>query len=1532
MRWSALLASASLLALFIPGDSEAQWGGGYLPKTHLGSGGPPPTTCPRGSAFADGCAAAPAAPIPLATSLNTYAVRPPWNVAGVDYGVGVPTGTSLQDVRSASLPTGCTYASPTVTCASGTPTLNAMDFSLGNGTRLRVTGGSVTVTNSKFVLGSNSAAFNHNAVTASGNANLTFRSNEFDGAHVVMVAQQDSMVQLNNSGTSTFEYNRFHAVGGDVVDAQSGTRVDDFRYNVFDDNGMDTNNPGDPTNLGHSDTIQHDMGAGSALNSADWGFNTVYTAYNTTEQEGGLGLLAYQNGPGANGHNVSLHNNTLMNKQVGVCTGGPDYSGNFVAGYVEASSSGDTNGRLANNYIDATGSDCFTGVWLFPNGFYGGDNGYLAQPMAMTGNVNMVAGVQYTDWPTFSPPGYFTVPDAAGYTASISDLWVPSTISPTSGNVVTGSNIDITVHLDAAYTVTGSPRLTLNSGGNATYLSGSGTNDLVFRNTVATGNAANPLAVTGFSLNGGTIKDPFGNAAILTTSGGLRFSIVQSFPGVTVNSGTPTIALNSVPLSGTVGTPAAFTFAYTVSAPTGMSCVWNSGAVPGGTVTGFSASGGTGGGSCPAPAAAGTYTLHVAGTGPNTAAADAGNTTTFAPSGGTACAQGSAFADGCPGAPTGTAQFPNILSSYAARPPWNVAGVDFHVGVPTGTSLTSAATATMPTGCSRSTGVITCASGSPTLNALDFTGVQLVQTGGNLTVTNSSFTITTQPGAEAIVTSGSGSLTLTNDTIDGANVAGTDQVTALIFLENPTFTGKYLWIRNVAGDVFNLQAGPRTDTLLYSFVENFGTNGGHVDYLQWDGAISSANIGFDVSYQTVAQSGPGLGGLTLQNNGPGQANNMSLYNSVIIQSCSGCGNFATGYAGGNNPGGTIDTNGRIKNLWIDPTGSMDFTGQWMFPDGFYGPGNSFAQPMAIADVTNMVTGTKYANNLATLSGYNVAPDANGFTPKQSDLWLATTASPSSGTRVIGDTVVLTLHMDEAWAVTGAPFLTTNAGGNATFTSGSGTNSLVFTYTVASGNSAANFAITGLTLNGGTIKDAVGNTANTSTVAQTFAGLTISGSAGNSLAFTALNGGSTSSTTAISGTYGGSAPSGLTNASFGNGCTGSPTITGFSASGGTWNATTTTPATACTGTETVTGTGANVVTTLPSPSATFSTGGGGGSNCPQGTADPNDGCSGAALTGSIQHSNFFTGYTTQSYAHRPAWNVAGVDYPVGYSGTLTSAATATLPACATRSGSTITINSAPCNINHLDFSVGNSWCLVDNAAGSNTVTIENNKFNNGSGCNANGGALLTLTGSAPVIVQYNQFNGNQVGGGGLLQALMQNNAAVSSITVQYNAFIDTDQADIQLNSPTTLNVHYNYAEGLACCTNHGDWVIPNWSGTGAYNDSYDTVYSGGTRSSATTACYVTAQNGAGTISGSCKNMVLVANGGGPQGAISFLFESDAVVVNTFVVTNNWLDASEAFGYYTDQSGSTFNGPITCSGNKDLITGATAAGTFLGRTCN
>jgi hypothetical protein len=62
----------------------------------------------------------------------------------------------------------------------------------------------------------------------------------------------------------------------------------------------------------------------------------------------------------------------------------------------------------------------------------------------------------------------------------------------------------------------GTPTLSLNNGGTATYVSGSGTNALTFRYTVAAGQDTPDLGITAVNLNGATVTDQTGNAANLT--------------------------------------------------------------------------------------------------------------------------------------------------------------------------------------------------------------------------------------------------------------------------------------------------------------------------------------------------------------------------------------------------------------------------------------------------------------------------------------------------------------------------------------------------------------------------------------------------------------------------------------------------------------------------------------------------------------------------------------------------------------------------------------------------------------------------------------------------------------------------------------------------------------------------------------------------------------------------------------------------------------------------------------------------------
>ena len=87
-------------------------------------------------------------------------------------------------------------------------------------------------------------------------------------------------------------------------------------------------------------------------------------------------------------------------------------------------------------------------------------------------------------------------------------------------------------------------------------------------------------------------------------------------------------------------------------------------------------------------------------------------------------------------------------------------------------------------------------------------------------------------------------------------------------------------------------------------------------------------------------------------------------------------------------------------------------------------------------------------------------------------------APSTGAVTVGEQVVFTLNLTEAVTVSGTPTLTLNNGGVATFSGGSGDNSLTFGYTVAASNTdVAALTVTAVNLNGGTIEDGAGNNTN-----------------------------------------------------------------------------------------------------------------------------------------------------------------------------------------------------------------------------------------------------------------------------------------------------------------------------------------------------------------------------------------------------------------------------------------------------------------------
>ena len=147
------------------------------------------------------------------------------------------------------------------------------------------------------------------------------------------------------------------------------------------------------------------------------------------------------------------------------------------------------------------------------------------------------------------------------------------------------------------------------------------------------------------------------------------------------------------------------------------------------------------------------------------------------------------------------------------------------------------------------------------------------------------------------------------------------------------------------------------------------------------------------------------------------------------------------------------------------TGTADGTGAW-----------------SITAVTALTSGTNSLVARDTDVAGNVSASSNPLTvtldtiaPKVASL----TASPGTADLTADQVVTLTLTLSEAVNVGitgGTPILTLNDGGTASYVSGTGTSTLVFSHIVLAGQNTADLAVTGINLNNGTITDAAGNAA------------------------------------------------------------------------------------------------------------------------------------------------------------------------------------------------------------------------------------------------------------------------------------------------------------------------------------------------------------------------------------------------------------------------------------------------------------------------
>ncbi|MBG6079082.1 autotransporter-associated beta strand protein [Rubrivivax gelatinosus] len=187
----------------------------------------------------------------------------------------------------------------------------------------------------------------------------------------------------------------------------------------------------------------------------------------------------------------------------------------------------------------------------------------------------------------------------------------------------------------------------------------------------------------------------------------------------------------------------------------------------------------------------------------------------------------------------------------------------------------------------------------------------------------------------------------------------------------------------------------------------------------------------------------------------------------------------------------LDINGSTAGSGYDRVvvnGNVDVSGATLAVTHGYAAASGDSYTVIVNDAADSVVGT-FAG-ISEGGKFNAAGDGTELTTSYiggsgNDLTLTAPVAPTvtsvssstaNGTYKIGDVVTITVRFDSAVNVTGTPTLTLETGATdrvLNYVSGSGTDTLSFSYTVQAGDSSADLDVvssSALSLNGGTIRD------------------------------------------------------------------------------------------------------------------------------------------------------------------------------------------------------------------------------------------------------------------------------------------------------------------------------------------------------------------------------------------------------------------------------------------------------------------------------
>jgi large repetitive protein len=684
--------------------------------------------------------------------------------------------------------------------------------------------------------------------------------------------------------------------------------------------------------------------------------------------------------------------------------------------------------------------------------------------------------------------------------------------SPASGDDGVGKTIAMTLDLSAPVNVTGTPTLSLNDGGTATYVGGSGTNALTFSYTVAaTDQSVTALRVTQLNLpNGATLRDGSGNAVNLA-------GVAAIFPGLQIDTTPPVVTrVSASPGAGDVGIGKTITFAVSMSKAVTVTGTPTLTLNNGATAT---YAGGAGSNAL-------TFTYTVAAT--DTSVPALAITQVNLPSGATV-QDGAGNAANLSGAVTASSL--QIDTTSPAVTQIAVSPVTGNIGI--GHTINFAVTLSeavrirgTPTLALNNGGVATYAGGYASKSALattiaNFTG------GSSIDVLTFSYTVqSSDTSVAALAVTGvnlPAGASVQNAAGNAANLAG-----AAV-----TLTG--LQVDTTIPAVTQVVASPATGTELPGTtitltldMSQAATVAGTPTLTLNDGGTAtytggSGTTALTFSYTVAATDSPVSAlaitqvnlpaGATISNaagNAANFAGALKILTGLVIDAPPVVTKVLAAPASGAEGIGktitlTVDFN-RAVTVTGAPTLALNDGGSATYTGGSGTTALTFSYTVSASNTSvaalavtavNLPSGATVLDTVGTAA--NLAGAVTTLTGLQVDTTTTTipavtkvVASPATGDEGIGKTVTLTLTMSEAVTVTGSPTLALNNGGSAAFTGGSGTTTLTFSYTVSASNtSVAALAVTGVNLpSGASVQNAAGNAANLAGAAVTLTGLQI----------------------------------------------------------------------------------------------------------------------------------------------------------------------------------------------------------------------------------------------------------------------------------------------------------------------------------------------------------------------------------------------------------------------------------------------------------